>query len=160
MIPENHQKHNSSNEFMKLALDMASFAESKGDIPVGAVIVDSKTNAIISKAYNRSNIDQDPTAHAEMIAIRDACKILNAKVLSGYDLYVTLEPCAMCATAISYAKISRLYYGAYDIKFGAIENGVRIFTSTSTLFIPEIYGGILREQSAEMLKKFFLDKRN
>lgn len=145
---------------MKLALEMAFLAESKGDVPIGAVIVNNKTNAIISKTYNRSNIDQDPTAHAEIIAIRDACELLETKVLSGYDLYVTLEPCAMCATAISYAKISRLYYGAYDTKFGAVENGVRIFNSTSTLFIPEVYGGILREQSTEILKNFFLNKRN
>jgi len=160
MIKDNHTKHNFSNEFMKLALEMALFAESKGDVPIGAVIIESNTGSIISKSYNRSNIDHDPTAHAEMIAIRDACKLLNTKVLSGYDLYVTLEPCAMCATAISYAKISRIYYGAYDTKFGAIENGVRIFNSVSTLFVPEIYGGILREQSAEILKKFFLDKRS
>jgi len=155
-----NSKSNFSTYFMEVALDLALLAEEKGDVPIGAVIVDSKTNQIISKGYNRSNIDKDPTMHAEMIVIREACKLLGNKVLSGYDLYVTMEPCAMCATAISYAKISRLYYGAYDTKFGAIENGVRLFNSTSSLFIPEVYGGLLEDQSAQLLKKFFLNKRN
>jgi cytosine deaminase len=144
---------------MKLALELASTAKEEGDVPVGAVIVDPKTNSIISKCYNRSNIDKNPTLHAEIICIQEACKILDSKILKGYDLYVTLEPCGMCATAISFAQISRLYYGAYDKKFGAVENGPRIFNSTSSLFIPEIYGGILEEESAQLLKDFFIDRR-
>ena len=144
---------------MEVALDLAFTAQKQGEVPVGAVIVDPRTKLIIASGFNRTEIDQDPTLHAEIVCIRDACKSLGTKNLSGYDLYVTLEPCAMCATAISYARISRLYYGAYDKKFGAIENGVRIFHSDSSLCIPEIYGGILEEKSAQLLRIFFLSKR-
>jgi len=145
---------------MEVALEMARAAQKEGEVPIGAIIVDPKNGSIIAKAFNRSNLDHDPTLHAEMICIRDACRDLKTKSLTGYDLYVTLEPCAMCASSISYARISRLYYGAYDQKFGAIENGVRIFKSSSSLFIPEIYGGIMEKESVELLKGFFLNKRN
>lgn len=151
--------NNNSENYMKVALDLAKKAASEGDVPVGAVIVDPIKNRILSKAYNRSNIDKDPTLHAELIAVKDACVVLDSKILKGNDLYVTLEPCAMCATAISYAQISRIYFGAYDTKFGAIENGPQIFSSTSSLFIPEIYGGIMEEQSSFLLKAFFSKKR-
>lgn len=148
-----------SNHYMKLALDLAKEAAEKGDVPVGALIVDPSKKSIISKNYNRANIDKDPTLHAELIIIKEACKILNSKILSGCELYVTLEPCAMCAAAISYAQISKVYFGAYDTKFGAIENGPRIFSGNSSLFIPEIYGGIMEQDSAMLLRSFFKKKR-
>ena len=145
---------------MRAALDLAHIAEKEGDVPIGAVIVDHKTNSIVSKGYNRSNIDKNPTLHAEIICIQEACQKLGSKILKDCDIYVTLEPCSMCATAISLAQISRVYYGAYDQKFGAIENGVRLFNSSSTLFIPEVYGGIMEEESIQLLQKFFSNKRS
>jgi tRNA(adenine34) deaminase len=153
-------KNNFSNKYMSIALELAKEAANKGDVPVGAVIVDPSTDTIIAKSHNRANIDRDPTLHAEMICIREACKITGSKLLQGYDLYVTLEPCAMCAAAISYAKLSRIYFGAFDSKFGAIENGVRLFESDSALFVPEIYGGIMEQQTVELLRSFFSAKRH
>lgn len=159
-MKSNSSQDNSATKYMKIALGLALTAKEEGDVPIGALVVDPNTDSIISKGYNKGNINKNPTLHAEMICIQEACRILNSKTLRGYDLYVTLEPCGMCATAISFANISRLYYGAYDKKFGAIENGPRIFNSTSTLFVPEIYGGILESESARMLKEFFISKRS
>ena len=149
-----------SNKYISIALELAKESADKGDVPVGAVIVDPSTDTIIATSHNRANIDQDPTLHAEIVCIREACKKIGSKLLEGYELYVTLEPCAMCAAAISYAKISKIYFGAYDSKFGAIENGVRLFESDSALFVPEIYGGIMEQQSVELLRSFFAARRD
>ena len=159
MRKDNSQTSGFSNVYMNAALDLAKQAMQEDEVPVGAVIVDPKSSKIISKAYNMTQATQDPTAHAELIAIKEACQIISSKNLSRYDLYVTLEPCAMCATAISYARISRLYFGAYDTKYGAIDNGVKIFQSSTTLYKPEIYGGISEEECSLLLKNFFKQKR-
>jgi cytosine deaminase len=153
-------KNSFSNKYMLVAFELAKEAAAKGEVPVGAVIVDPFTDTIITKSHNRASIDRDPTLHAEILSIREACKITGSKLLKDYEIYVTLEPCAMCAAAISYAKLSRVYFGAYDAKFGAIENGVRLFESDSALFVPEIYGGIMEQQNIELLRGFFCAKRH
>jgi tRNA(adenine34) deaminase len=154
------EKNSFSNKYMSISLELAKEAADKGDIPVGAVIVDPSTDTIITKSHNRANIDRDPTLHAEIICIKEACEIKGSKLLQGYDIYITLEPCAMCAAAISYARLSRIYFGAFDSKFGAIENGVRLFESDSAIFVPEIYGGIMEKENVELLQSFFSTKRH
>jgi tRNA(Arg) A34 adenosine deaminase TadA len=145
--------------YMHEALSLARRAEAEGDVPVGAVIVNPESQEIIGRGYNTSNINGDPTLHAEMIAIKEACDNLQSKLLQSCYIYVTLEPCAMCATAISYAQLARVYYGATDPKFGAIESNLMIYNSTLTLWIPEVYGGICREESAKLLVDYFKNKR-
>ena len=140
---------------MHEALKLAEIAAKLGEVPVGTVIVDPLKKKIIARAANDCEAKANPLRHAEIVAINKACKKMKSKTLRECHIYVTLEPCAMCAAAISYAKLSRIYYGASDKKFGAIENGVRIFNSSSSLFKPEIYSGILLEESKELLKKFF-----
>ena len=143
--------------FMDLALKEARAAQAAGEVPVGCVIV--RDGAVLAAAGNRTLADRDPTAHAEMLAIRAAAASLGSERLADCDLYVTLEPCAMCAAAISFARIRRLYYGAYDPKMGAVDHGVRFFESPSCHHRPEIIGGIAASESGEMLKKFFAGKR-
>jgi len=144
--------------FMRFALEVAREGADVGEIPVGAVVVCN--NKIIARSHNAVERDQDSTCHAEIVAIREASRVLQTKNLSGCGIYVTLEPCAMCASAISYSRISRLYYGAEDKKFGAIDNGSRIFNSNSSLFIPEVYGGILEEECGYLIREFFSSKRS
>ena len=144
--------------FMKVALQEAYKAESLGEVPVGAVIVSE--GSIIAKAGNRVLENQDPSAHAEIIAIRKACEVLNSERLIECDLYVTLEPCVMCAGAISFARIRRLYIGATDKKGGAVLNGVKFFNSPTCHHKPEIYSGFQEIESMNLLKKFFATKRN
>jgi len=122
-------------------------------VPVGAVIV--RDGAIISRAGNQTLGDRDPTAHAEIVAIRQACRAEASERLSGCDIYVTLEPCAMCAAAISFARLRRLYFGAQDPKGGAVENGARFFAQPSCHHLPESYGCIRESEAAEMLRSFF-----
>ena len=143
--------------FMELALDEARKAQALGEVPVGCVIV--RDSAVIAAAGNRTLTDRDPTAHAEMIAIRAAARKLGSERLSGCDLHVTLEPCAMCAAAMSFARIRRLYYGAPDPKGGAIDNGVRFFASPTCHHRPEVYGGISEAASATLLRGFFEARR-
>jgi tRNA(Arg) A34 adenosine deaminase TadA len=143
------------NFYMEQCLKLASYAASKGEVPVGAIIFDSIENKIIARASNCCEALGNSLKHAEMLVIDKACKKRKSKNLSGCHIYVTLEPCGMCATAISYARISRIYYGATDKKFGAIESGPRIFNSTSSLFKPDIYGGIMSEECQNLLKDFF-----
>ena len=145
--------------YMQEALKLAIKATEQGEVPIGAVIIDPSEKKIIAKGFNCCEVEANPLKHAEMIVINKACKKRKTKSLKGCHIYVTLEPCAMCAAAISYVRLSRIYYGAADKKFGAIENGVRIFNSTSSLFKPEIYSGILAEESEELLKNFFRSKR-
>jgi tRNA(adenine34) deaminase len=143
--------------FMDLALEQARAAAAAGEVPVGCVIV--RAGKPIARAHNRTLGDRDPTAHCELLAIRSAAATLGSERLVDCDLYVTLEPCAMCAAAISFARIRRLYYGAADPKGGAVESGVRFFDSTSCHHRPELYGGIGGADAAALLKRFFGERR-
>ena len=145
------------HSFMDLALRQARAAAEAGEVPVGCVIV--RAGEPIAQAANRTLTDRDPTAHAEMVAIRRATEKLGSERISECDLYVTLEPCAMCAAAISFARIRRLYYGASDPKGGAVENGVRYFSAPTCQHRPEIYGGIGASEAAELLRGFFRARR-
>jgi tRNA(adenine34) deaminase len=145
------------SSFMDLALDEARAAAAAGEVPIGCVIV--QDGEVIARAANRTLIDRDPTAHAEMLAIRAAAAEIGSERLVDCDLYVTLEPCAMCAGALSFARIRRLYYGAADDKGGAVENGVRFFDSPSCHHRPEVYNGIGEAEAAALLKDFFRAKR-
>ncbi|PID35695.1 MAG: tRNA-specific adenosine deaminase [Rhodobacterales bacterium] len=144
---------------MGAALEEARAAAARGEVPVGAVIVDS-LGRIVAQAGNRTRELSDPTAHAEILAIRQACAALGSERLSGHDLYVTLEPCPICAGAISAARIRRLYYGAPDPKSGGIAQGPRIFTHPQCHHVPEVYDGISEAECAALLKDFFRDKRS
>src|SRR6266568_1649829 len=146
-----------THTFMDLALDEAHAAADAGEVPIGCVIVCD--GDMIAQAGNRTLADRDPTAHAEMVAIRQAAAALGSERLNDCDLYVTLEPCAMCAAAISFARIRRLYYGAADPKGGAVENGVKFFAAPTCHHRPEVYGGISESESAELLKEFFQVRR-
>ena len=139
------------------ALAEARAARGADEVPVGAVIV--REGAVIARAGNRTLRDRDPTAHAEMLAIRAAAAVLGTERLTNCDLYVTLEPCAMCAAAVSFARIRRLYYGAADPKGGAVENGVRFFASPTCHHRPEVYGGMGESEAAGMLTEFFRARR-
>ena len=142
---------------MTVALEEAQKSEKLGEVPVGAVIVSN--GSIIARAGNRVIQNCDPSAHAEILAIRRACEAMKSERLVGCELYVTLEPCAMCAGAISFARIKRLYIGASDQKGGAVLNGVKFFNDPTCHHYPEVYPGFLEMESMELLKKFFLDRR-
>ena len=143
---------------MDLAFAEAIRARDLGEVPVGAVIV-SGDGELLASAGNRTLSSRDPTAHAELLAIRAACAKLGSERLVDCDLYVTLEPCAMCAAAISFARIRRLYYGAGDPKGGAVDNGVRFFDAPTCHHRPEVYGGIGEGEAAALLKDFFRERR-
>ena len=142
---------------MALALDEARAAAERGEVPVGAVVM--RDGVVLARAGNRTLELRDPTAHAEMLALRLACEEIGSERLIGCDLYVTLEPCPMCAGAISFARIRRLYFGAGDPKGGAVENGVRLYGSPTCHHAPEIYGGLGESDAATMLREFFKAKR-
>ena len=142
---------------MDLALEEARAAGQAGEVPVGCVVV--RNNEVIARAGNRTLADRDPTAHAELLAIRQAAAALGTERLTDCDLYVSLEPCAMCAAAISFARIRRLTYGAADPKGGAVDNGVRFFGSPSCHHRPEVYGGINESDAAALLREFFAARR-
>lgn len=143
--------------FMDIALAEAELAGSLGEVPVGAVIV--LNGAVISRCGNRTRTDDDPTAHAETLAIRHAAKKLGRQRLEGCDLYVTLEPCAMCAGAISHARIRRVYFGAVDAKGGAVISGTRFFSNETCHHAPEVYDGISADASKRILQDFFKNRR-
>jgi tRNA(adenine34) deaminase len=143
--------------FMDLALDEARAAVAAGEVPVGCVIVHE--GEVVARTHNRTLADRDPTAHCEMLAIRQAAEALASERLTDCDLYVTLEPCAMCTAAISFARIRRLYYGAADPKGGAVENGVRFFAAPTCHHRPEVYGAIAEGEAAALLKDFFRARR-
>jgi tRNA(adenine34) deaminase len=143
--------------FMDIALAEARAAAEAGEVPVGCVIV--RGGEILARARNRTLADRDPTAHAELLAIRTAAAALGSERLSDCDLYVTLEPCTMCAGAMSFARIRRLYYGAADPKGGAVESGVRFFSAATCHHRPEIYGGIGESDAAALLREFFQARR-
>ncbi|MFN3462040.1 MAG: nucleoside deaminase [Oceanibaculum sp.] len=146
-----------TNGYITAALDEARRAAAEGEVPVGAVLV--RDGHILARAHNRVETDRDPTAHAELLAIREACRILGEPRLPDCDLYVTLEPCAMCAQAISMARIRRLYFAAYDPKGGAVEHGPRLFGQPTCHHAPEVYGGIGERMAADLLRGFFRDRR-
>ncbi|MGD0533592.1 MAG: nucleoside deaminase [Methyloceanibacter sp.] len=143
---------------MDLALAEAEAAGLAGEVPIGAVLV-SASGEVLARAGNRTLELRDPTAHAELLAIRQACAKLGSERLTGCDLYVTLEPCAMCAAAISFARIRRLYFGAPDPKGGAVEHGPRLFAQATCHHSPEVYGGIGEARAAALLKQFFAARR-
>src|SRR6266480_4851644 len=146
-----------NQSFMDVALAEAHAAADAGEVPIGCVIVCD--GDLIAQAGNRTLADRDPTAHAEMVAIRQAAAALGSERLTDCDLYVTLEPCAMCAAALSFARIRRLYYGAADPKGGAVDNGVRFFAAPTCHHRPEVYGGIGETEAAGLLKEFFKARR-
>ena len=129
----------------------------RGEVPVGCVIV--RDGEVIARAGNRTLADHDPTAHAEIIAIRQAAHSISSERLEDCDLYVTLEPCAMCAGAVAFARIRRLYYGAADAKGGAVDNGVKFFASPTCHHRPEVYGGLAEAEAGSLLKEFFRERR-
>lgn len=143
--------------FMDMAMDEARKAQELGEVPVGCVI--AREGVVIAATHNRTLADRDPTAHAELIAIRAAAAALGSERLADCDLYVTLEPCAMCAAAISFARIRRLYFGAADPKGGAVEHGVRFYAAPTCHHRPEVYDGINESECVELLKKFFQARR-
>jgi tRNA(adenine34) deaminase len=142
---------------MDLALEQAENAEKAGEVPIGCVVV--RDNAVIARAGNRTLTDRDPTAHAEILALREAAQKLGSERLIDCDLYVTLEPCTMCAAAISFARIRRLYYGATDPKGGAVDSGVRFFASPTCHHAPDVYPSVGENKAAAMLREFFKARR-
>jgi tRNA(adenine34) deaminase len=143
--------------FMDLALKAAESAGNAGEVPIGCVVV--RNNAVIATAANLTLTDRDPTAHAEVLALRLAAKAIGSERLIDCDLYVTLEPCTMCAGAISFARIRRLYYGAADPKGGAVESGVRFFAAPTCHHAPEVYSAVGEREAATLLKEFFRARR-
>ena len=143
--------------FMDLALEQAENAEKSGEVPIGCVIV--RDNAVIARAGNRTLTDRDPTAHAEILALREAARLTGSERLTDCDLYVTLEPCTMCAGAISFARIRRLYYGATDPKGGAVDSGVRFFASPTCHHSPDVYPSVGENKAAALLRQFFKTRR-
>jgi tRNA(adenine34) deaminase len=143
--------------FMDLALEEARTAGGRGEVPVGCVVV--RDGKVVARAGNRTLADRDPTAHAEIVAVRSAAMALGSERLADCDLYVTLEPCAMCAGAVAFARIRRLYYGAPDPKGGAVDNGVKFFASPSCHHRPEVYGGMAEAEASVLLKEFFRERR-
>lgn len=142
---------------MRMALEAASEAAEAGEVPIGAVIV--KDGVVIAAAHNTPRADHDPTAHAEVMAIRAAAAALGQARLTGCDLWVTLEPCAMCAGAIVHARLDRVYYAASDPKGGAVEHGAKVFDAPGCLHRPEVYSGIGEAEAAELLRGFFRERR-
>ncbi|MGB0699226.1 MAG: nucleoside deaminase [Parvibaculales bacterium] len=148
-----------SDDFMQMALDEAHIAAQAGEVPVGAVLVGQDGN-ILARTRNQMRALNDPTAHAEILAIRQACETMGNERLMGCSLYVTLEPCPMCAGAIAEARIAKLFYGAADLKGGAVDNGVALFDQKSCHHAPEVIGGLRESDCAALLKEFFALRRN
>ena len=144
--------------FMDVALEEARAAALRGEVPVGAVIV-SPEGRVVARAGNRTREFSDPTAHAEVLVLREACRVAGSERLVGHDLYVTLEPCPMCAAAISAARIGRLYYGAADPKSGGVAVGARVFSHPQCHHVPEVYDGIAASEAEHLLKAFFAGRR-
>jgi tRNA(adenine34) deaminase len=147
------------NDFMQLALRQAEKAMSLNEVPVGAIVVERKTSRILSSQYNQTEKKKLPIYHAEILALTEASEKLNTKFLSGCDLYVTLEPCPLCAAAISMFRIGRLFYAACDPKFGAVESVSNFFASSNCLFRPELYSGICARESTKLMQDFFKSLR-
>ncbi len=144
--------------FMEIALEEARQAAARGEVPVGAVVV-SPAGQVVARAGNRTRELNDPTAHAEVLAIRAACATAGSERIGGHDLYVTLEPCPMCAAAISAARVARVYFGAGDPKSGGVAHGARVFSHPQCHHVPEVYDGIAAAEAEAMLKDFFAARR-
>lgn len=144
---------------MSAAFELAETAATRGEVPVGAVVVDGTSGDVLAHAHNRIEELGDPTAHAEILALREAARVKKTSRLMDCDLYVTLEPCTMCASAISLARIRRLYFGARDPKGGGVEHGARVFEQRTCHHAPEVYGGIDARRSEELLRQFFANLR-
>lgn len=144
---------------MHMAIERARVGGNQDEVPVGAVIVDATTGAIIASSHNMCEAMTDPTAHAELLVIREASRKLRTTRLTECDLYVTLEPCAMCAQAIAFARLRRVYFGAYDPKGGGVDHGARIFSQPTCHHKPEVIGGVEEAKCGELLKQFFALKR-
>lgn len=149
----------SNSTYMEVALEEAVRAAERGEVPVGAVIVDGLSGDVLARAGNRTQANNDPTAHAEILVIREAASKLENPRLENCDLYVTLEPCPMCATAIAFARVRRLYFGAYDPKGGGVDHGPRVFEQSGCHHRPEVIGGMEESQASDLLRKFFRDLR-
>lgn len=147
------------HRYMRMALEEAEAAAARGEVPVGAVIVDAASRTVLARCGNRIEELADPTAHAELLAIRAAAKALRTPRLTACDLWVTLEPCAMCAQAIAFARLRRLYFAAYDAKGGGVEHGARIFAQATCHHRPEIVGGIEETAAGALLRRFFGERR-
>jgi tRNA(adenine34) deaminase len=145
------------NKFMQAALEVANSASIAGEVPVGAVV--TMKGEIIASGHNLTLAGSDPTAHAEIVVIRKAAALLGSARLLECDLYVTLEPCPMCAQAISFARIRSLYFGASDFKGGAVENGARLYNASTCFHAPEVFGGIMEQECGQLLKQFFEARR-
>ena len=143
--------------FREIALDEARAAGVRGEVPVGAVVV--LAGDVVARAGNRVRELRDPTAHAEMLALREACRVMGSERLAGHDLYVTLEPCAMCAGAIAAARVARLYYGAADAKSGGVAFGARVFSHPQCHHVPEVYEGLAASEAEALLQAFFAGRR-
>lgn len=150
---------NTEQDYMALALTQAQAAQDRGEVPIGAVLVNSHTGEVIAQDGNRCEEWHDPTAHAEIVVLRQAAAHLHSPRLPDYDLYVTLEPCTMCATAISFARIRRLYFGAYDPKGGGVDHGAQFYQQPTCHHRPEVYGGLQEQACAALLTRFFQGKR-
>lgn len=148
-----------NNDFMRRALELAGQAQNQDEVPIGCIIVNPANGEIIAESYNLSQHVEDATAHAEITAIREACKKLGQNRLRGMDMYVTLEPCTMCAAAISFARIENLYFGATDSKGGAVVSGVRFFEQPTCHHRPQVHPGLLENECSQILKDFFKSKR-
>lgn len=151
--------HPTKSRFFNLAIEEARLAGNRGEVPVGAVIVDSQTKNILAKSGNLIEKQNNPTAHAEMIVIQKATRELGSTRLVNCDMFVTLEPCPMCAAAISIARLRRLYFGAFDPKNGGVDHGPKLYNYSTLNHIPEVYGGIEESLCSQLLKEFFLNKR-
>jgi len=145
--------------YMDIAIIEAKKAAQRGEVPIGAVVVDGDSGEILAQAGNQTEADFDPTAHAEVLAIREAAAKTKSARLPQCDLYVTLEPCTMCATAISFARIRRVYFGAYDPKGGGVDHGAQFYDQPTCHHKPEVYGGMKEQECAELLTQFFKEKR-
>jgi tRNA(adenine34) deaminase len=152
-------KRNISIDPMEVAFEQAHKAEMRGEVPIGAVLVNGNTGTILAAQGNRVEELTDPTAHAEILLIRDATKLKKSPRLIDCDLYVTLEPCPMCAQAISFARVRRLFFAAYDAKGGGVDHGPRIYSHTTCHHAPEVIGGLREQQAVKMLQAFFKGKR-
>lgn len=146
-------------DYMALAFEEAEAAGARGEVPIGAVVIEAATGRVLARAGNEVEAAHDPTAHAELLALRRAGAMLGAPRLVDCDLYVTLEPCPMCAAAVSFARIRRLYYGATDPKGGGVEHGARVFEQPTCHHKPELYGGLQESRASELLKNFFRARR-
>lgn len=145
--------------YLDLAFAEAEAAGAAGEVPVGAVLVDPASGRVLASARNRTEELADPTAHAEVLAIRAACAAAGSPRLPGIDLYVTLEPCPLCAAAISFARLRRVYYGAYDSKGGGVDHGPRLFEQPTCHHRPDVYGGLQESRAAALLQAFFQARR-